>query len=290
MNLRQIEMELIDDVFLMHSGYVLDFTNRTFSEFFLNEVGVNIDDDVYCFNGPSKAKRLRAFLQIGQRRAVAKALQALWEYRETKRRRSKTVEDLPHARGELSTIIQKLGGQPLPDYQSSADVGGASLSDSDFSTLQDELGRIMDLAPHPRGYAFEGFLRRLFDLDGLKAREAFRVVGEQIDGSFELANEIYLLEAKWQNTPTDAASLRAFHGKVEDRPTWTRGLFVSYTGFSEDGLIAFKGKRIVLMDGLDLYDSLQKKISISQVIRLKLRRASETGRVFVRVRDLFSEK
>jgi restriction endonuclease Mrr len=70
---------------------------------------------------------------------------------------------------------------------------------------------------------------------------------------------------------TGAADLHAFHGKVEEKAAWTRGLFISQSGFTDDGLHAFgRGKRVVCMDGLDLYE----------------RRAAETGRPFIRVRDL----
>jgi hypothetical protein len=54
---------------------------------------------------------------------------------------------------------------------------------------------LANLLPHPRGYAFERFLKDLFDAYGLEAREAFRLRGEQIDGSFLLGTEIYLPEA-----------------------------------------------------------------------------------------------
>jgi hypothetical protein len=134
----------------------------------------------------------------------------------------------------------------------------------------------------------EKFLKRLFDACGLEAREAFRLRGEQIDGSFQLV-DTYLLEARWQNTQADASALRSFQGKVEDRPSWTRGLFLSYAGFSPDGLSAFQARRIILMEGLDLFDALRRKIGMDVVIAAKARRAAETGNVFVRVRDLFPE-
>src|SRR4051812_27990919 len=51
--------------------------------------------------------------------------------------------------------------------------------------------------------------------------------------------------------------LNAFHGKVEQKCTWSRGLFVSYSGFSEQGLIAVgKGKRIICLDGVDLSEHI----------------------------------
>lgn len=60
-------------------GYVLNFTDRTFSEFF-REHGVDIDGEKYKFNGPSKKKRLRAFWEIEQDVLVGRVLEALLEY------------------------------------------------------------------------------------------------------------------------------------------------------------------------------------------------------------------
>lgn len=70
---------------------------------------------------------------------------------------------------------------------------------------------------------------------------------------------------------------------------WARGLFVSYAGYTEQGLAAFGGRRIVLMDGLDLHDTLRRGLSVADIISLKVRRAAETGQVFMRVRDLIPE-
>ena len=121
----------------------------------------------------------------------------------------------------------------------------------------------------------------------MAGRASFRVIGEQIDGSFELIGETYLLEAKWVNKPVDAADLRSFNAKVEDKAFWSRGLFVSYSGFSEEGLVAFgKGKSVVCMDGLDLSEMLQNRLSLNEVLSKKVRRAAETGRQFVRLREL----
>jgi hypothetical protein len=120
-------------------------------------------------------------------------------------------------------------------------------------------------------------------------RASFRVVGEQIDGSFELSGETYLLEAKWKGLPVGASDLHAFHGKVVDKAAWSRGVFVSDSGFTEDGLAAFgRGKSVVCMDGLDLHDMLDKGLSFADVMAKKVRRYAETGHPFVRVRDLFT--
>ena len=126
------------------------------------------------------------------------------------------------------------------------------------------------------------FLIRLSRSSSLKS--------EQIDGSFQLANEIYLLEAKWQNQVTGVADLHTFHGKIEQKAAWTRGLFVSNSGFTDEGLAAFgKGKRVICMDGLDIYEVLNREIPLNHVLDRKVRRAAETGSPFIRVRDLFPE-
>ena len=74
---------------------------------------------------------------------------------------------------------------------------------------------------------------------------------------------------------------------MEDRPIWTRGLFISYGGFSVEALQRFQTRRVVLMDGLDIHDLLDRKLSLKEVISAKSRRASETGQGYVPVRDLF---
>jgi hypothetical protein len=48
-----------------------------------------------------------------------------------------------------------------------------------------------------------------------------------------------------------------------------------------------RGKRVICMDGLDLYDLLDLAITLEQALDLKVRRAGETGLPFLRIRDLF---
>jgi hypothetical protein len=60
------------------------------------------------------------------------------------------------------------------------------------------------------------------------------------------------------------------------------------SGFTDDGLTALgKGTRLICMDGLDLYETLNHGHRLDDVIARKVRRAAETGEPFVRVRDLF---
>ena len=51
---------------------------------------------------------------------------------------------------------------------------------------------------------------------------------------------------------------------------------MSDSGFSNDGLVAFgRGKRVVCMDGLDLFEMLDRRLFLAEVIQKKARRAAE---------------
>jgi hypothetical protein len=130
-------------------------------------------------------------------------------------------------------------------------------------------------APQQRGYAFEHFLKRWCDICGLDAHAAFRTVGEQIDGSFQHDGSTYLVEAKWLTRPVDAATLHGFQGKLLERPDWTRGLYVSYGGFSGESFNAFTARRLIMMDGTDIYHALNRRLDLGEVIRKKVRHHSE---------------
>lgn len=108
-----------------------------------------------------------------------------------------------------------------------------------LKALQAKLRDLSPLLPAPRGFAFERFLSELFEAFGLAPRGSFRLVGEQIDGSFHHAGQTYLAEAKWEAIKTGQADLLAFSGKVAGKAQWSRGAHISLTGYSDDGLQAF---------------------------------------------------
>jgi hypothetical protein len=164
-----------------------------------------------------------------------------------------------------------------------------TLSAAKAQELAALLLEITHLDPRARGLRFEGFLNELFAGFGLAPRGAFRLVGEQIDGSFRLQGQTYLVEAKWHGPQIGFADLMAFSGKVAGKASWSRGLFVSNSGFTFDGLQAFaRGRQtnLICADGLDLYEVLSRRVSLIDVLEAKARRAAETNRAFVAVREL----
>ena len=286
-NIRSMDIPIIDRVFGMEGGYVLDFSNRTFADFFHQELGVDIDNPRWSAQGGSKAKRLRYYLRQADRNTALNTLNALWEYRQA----STVTADYPEledsVRSAYFRIIGRLGGQPAETAAPTTAQRERHVDAAVTSALAAHLLKVSDMDPQARGYAFEQFLKDVFDAYGLSARASFRLKGEQIDGSFVLGEQTYLFEARWRNAKVDVETLRAFNAKVEDKASWSRGLIISQSGFTGDGLHAFgRGKSVVCMDGLDLHEILSGRINLAEVIALKVRRAAETGVAYVPVRDL----
>jgi hypothetical protein len=132
------------------------------------------------------------------------------------------------------------------------------------------------------GLQLEKVLNRLFTLHDLAPRESFRVVGEQIDGSFELDHEIYLLEAKWQQDPNPAADLYVFREKIEGKSKFTRGVFLSINGVSreaQDAITRGKQPNFFVIDGYDIMMLLEDNMELLEFLRRRQRLLADEGRV-----------
>jgi hypothetical protein len=79
-DLSSIEKLKLEKLFGMRSGYVLDFSNRTFQEFILENLSIDIYDEKYNYQSGSKANRLRAFWDEESNYLVSKLLSVLLEY------------------------------------------------------------------------------------------------------------------------------------------------------------------------------------------------------------------
>ena len=169
---------------------------------------------------------------------------------------------------------------------------------SDFGRILDELRiRFYSLAQladrQTAGRDLEKLLNDLFSLFGFTPRGPFRVIGEEIDGSFELDNEVYLLEAKWEAKPLSEAPLLIFRGKVEGKSSFTRGIFVSLNGYSNEALNAIhtgKQPTFFLLDGYDLTTVLEGQVRLDDLLRAKRRYLAEKGNMFLSARDLLNTK
>jgi len=208
-----------------------------------------------------------------------------------------TRDEIENINRVLARLGYKIPGLHDPDFLASlerrkkaAEGQPSPMDPARLSALKNELVTISSLAPGPRGFAFEKFLNALFDSYGLAPRGSFRLTGEQIDGSFQHDGQTYLLEARWQNAQVGRSDLARLNETVTSKARWSRGLFVSYSGFSADGLTAFDSGRptaLIAMDGLDLHEVLDRNLSLAEVLMAKARRAAETNHCHVPVRLLF---
>ena len=97
--LKNIDKVKFEKLFGMDSGYVISFTNRTFSSFVADSVGLNIYDEKYNNQSGSKANRLRAFWEKESNATVGKLLLDLLDY---------WKEDLRIQDIEISPVEHKL--------------------------------------------------------------------------------------------------------------------------------------------------------------------------------------
>ena len=74
------EKRLFERLFGMSTGYVLNFSDATFGEFFLDNADVDIHSERYKLSGGSKAKKLRAFWKVESDPLVGTVLFALLEH------------------------------------------------------------------------------------------------------------------------------------------------------------------------------------------------------------------
>lgn len=197
----------------------------------------------------------------------------------------KDVEALNKALQELGCTISELhepsflNSLPTTGYLSY--VREMTLSPSEMASFQSKYAQMQQNPDYQsRGYELQGFLHDLFEAFGLGPRGPFRVVGEEIDGSFVLDEEIYLLEARWRRDKARKADLSGFSDKVQRKSEWTRGLFMSISGFSKDSLDAMtrgRSPNFVIMSGKDLEKILRSEINLNGLLRNKVRVLAEKG-------------
>ena len=75
-----IEKNKFEKLFGMKSGYVMDFSDRTFQEFVGDAVGIDIYDEKYNYGNGSKANRLRGFWEVESNYKTGQLLGKLLEY------------------------------------------------------------------------------------------------------------------------------------------------------------------------------------------------------------------
>lgn len=79
-DLTYIERANVENFLGMKSGYVMDFTDRTFQEFVGEATGLDINNEKYHYSSNSKANRLRQFIKTESNYTFGKLLSAFCNY------------------------------------------------------------------------------------------------------------------------------------------------------------------------------------------------------------------
>jgi uncharacterized protein (TIGR02391 family) len=79
-NLTTFDKQILEKVFQMNGGYVLNFSDRTMGEFFRDDVGLDIYNEKYNYASGSKANRMRGLWLKAEDKIVGKSILKLIEY------------------------------------------------------------------------------------------------------------------------------------------------------------------------------------------------------------------
>lgn len=136
------DMKVVERVLDMNTGYVLDFTDRTFDEFIAHEVSIDATAPRYSVDGGSKAKRLRSILHSLAAGQQAKLLRALLKHRDAPDRVTAVGLLDDQWRQSYNEIVRRLEQQ-----SDDADNTYAASSWTGRRTLREQVAVVRGLAP-----------------------------------------------------------------------------------------------------------------------------------------------
>jgi len=113
------EKQILEKYLEMKDGFVLDFYNSSFHDFFQSTFNINIYLDKYNESGDSKAKRMRTFWKKESNNLVAEVLHELYKY---KNEENVQVEEIIY---KLKNIKEKINLNILDEL----------IDDSDFNKI-----------------------------------------------------------------------------------------------------------------------------------------------------------
>lgn len=273
-NLTFSEKNLIETVFGMGGGYVLEFSNREFGEFMKDVVQYDIYEK---YPGLSKAKMLREFLQDESEVYVGKLIISLINFMKDE---GLVKDDIKEKTNKLYDIGKRLLGKSSntmkQDYKTPKPV-------VNYNALKDSLLDIEKLSSaQAKGYEFEKYLNRLFGAFELEPNASYRTEHDQLDGSFTFEGNTILIEAKYKSKEIPKDDLILFENKLKSKSHFTKGLFITYSSVTSKALAYFQdsGSRIVVLTVEEIFLMCQDKTSLVTLLKNKYRLLDERGLIF----------
>ncbi|MBF0487004.1 MAG: hypothetical protein HQK98_02480 [Nitrospirae bacterium] len=117
-NLSTVDKRVLEDIFKMGTGRVLNFTNQSMGDFFIDDVNVDIYAEKYEYSTNSKANRMKGFWRVADDSLVGKSIMQLIGYIEHQisvgaLQRYKFPQDLIDEGKEIANRL--LGKQPVKE-------------------------------------------------------------------------------------------------------------------------------------------------------------------------------
>jgi hypothetical protein len=306
-NLTYVEKLQIEKLLGMGSGYVLNFSDRTFQEFIFDSVGIDIYAPGMDAGGTSKAKRLRHLLKMQPNLVASRLLLALCDYyRATETQPDQSL--LTDCRGTAQRLASGHSAPPLRPFippnpwpaAGNSPVAKNSPSTFCIEAQSEVLLKVFDemaccSEPLRRGYLLEDLLVRTFQLHEIDVVRSFRRNNgsEQIDAAFKLEGWHYLVECRWREKLADTRQVGGLRGQVQRSGKQTMGLFLSINGWSPhvpDNLRQSPDKSVLLMDGYDLRVVLETRITLRELLLAKLTHFNIESAPFVSVAQIIADK
>lgn len=130
--LKHYQWDQLRDWFCPEPGYVLDFSNKTFREFFEDHFETNIYADAFSELGTSKFNRLRAFITVSPPHVVIELIDVLWR-RLNRDRNDHIMKSQQALDGDWSTVSL--------EYVSALQEA-AAIEDQAFQSLVNDIGSL----------------------------------------------------------------------------------------------------------------------------------------------------
>lgn len=270
------QKELIEDVFGMGGGFLLDFNNRMFVEFMKDVVSYDV---FFKYGKKSKAKVFREFCEKESEQYVGKAILLLLNYMSNKKMLSGNEKE-----EELRQIGIEFSGINVKENTPKTSSINATQANSfiDYQGLQDDLINIeSEKSQQAKGYAFEKYLKRLFEAFQLSPKASYKTGYDQIDGSFLLNGNTVLLEAKYRNTIISKDELILFENKLKNKSPFVKGVVISYSEIDKNAISYFSNRstRFVVVYAKELFLMCSKHENLADLLTEKYRHLDETGNI-----------
>lgn len=185
---------------------------------------------------------------------------------------------------------------PLSRFRTMHRIQGRSAADMETEAKgwsRDDLLRVWEdikarrpIDGWPRGKAFEYFVVRAFDIEGLRVKWPYEVtyrqklgIVEQNDGFIYLGERPFLIESKDVSDPLEVESVAKLRFRLEARPPGTMSVLFNSTKFSlaTEVFAQFAVPlNVVLWRGQD-FDSVLPTASMAAGLQAKLDAATERG-------------